>query len=364
MTSVAEMQIEVAGRQQSFTLSPCHLFIAEISAKFKALWITLKKIQSYFEPKRICDYLSSSLLRESSLMNPVFDILVVGGVGIDTIVKVPALPLPQRDSVHVPAIIDYVAHTGNGVALGAQALGLRTKLIDFIGADREAGLILARYRQTGLDFSYLIEPSGTRRSVNLVDTNGRRLSLYDGRHPADLRMPREFYYPWLTQTRHVHLSIMDWARYLYDDIAALPHTVTTSTDLHDWDGRAPYHREFALRADLVFVSAAALGERYADVMREILQQGRAKLVVVMAGERGSYLLERASDDPVHFACATPEAPVIDTNGAGDSFVSAFLHGYLQGLPAPDCMRHGAIAGAFACTCAGTHEQFLTHLTHI
>ena len=30
------------------------------------------------------------------------DILVIGGVGVDTVVRVPALPLPQADSLMVP----------------------------------------------------------------------------------------------------------------------------------------------------------------------------------------------------------------------------------------------------------------------
>jgi acarbose 7IV-phosphotransferase len=295
-------------------------------------------------------------------MQAIFDVLVIGGVGVDTIVRVPELPLPMADSIHVPAIIDYVAHTGNGVSLACQALGMRVKLIDFIGHDREADLILARYRATGLDFSYLIEASGTRRSVNLVDPKGRRLSLYDGRHPPQLRMPREFYLPFLQQARHVHVSIMDWARHVFNDIDQLNQgaaAITSSTDLHDWDGIGPYQREFAQRADVVFVSGAALGERYPHIMREILQQGRARCVVVMAGEKGSYLLERGQTEVIHFPCADPGGPIIDSNGAGDSFVGAFLYGFLQALPLPTCMRLGALAGAYACTQAGTHEHFLT-----
>lgn len=301
-------------------------------------------------------------------MQTHFDVVVTGGVGVDTIVRVPQLPLPLADSIPVPAIIDYVAHTGNGVALACLALGMQVKLIDFIGRDREADQILARYRATGLDFSYLIEASGTRRSVNLVDSQGRRLSLYDGRHPPQLRMPPEFYRPFLQQARHVHVSIMEWASVMFDEIDQLNSranaitnaiTITSSTDLHDWDGIAPYHRPFALRADVVFMSAAALGQRYPQVMREILQQGKARCVVVMAGENGSYLLERGQMEVIHFPCADPGAPIIDSNGAGDSFVGAFLYGFLQALPLATCMRLGAIAGAFACTCAGTHEHFLT-----
>ena len=120
-----------------------------------------------------------------------YDILVVGGAGIDTIVRVPDLCLPVADSVHVPPIRDYVAHTGNGVALASHALGLRCKFIDFIGDDAQGAAILQRYKEVRLDFSHLLEPSGTRRSVNLVDPQGRRLSLYDGRHPETLRMPAE-----------------------------------------------------------------------------------------------------------------------------------------------------------------------------
>ncbi len=33
-------------------------------------------------------------------------VLVAGGVGIDTIVHVPSLPLAMADSIHVPQVVD------------------------------------------------------------------------------------------------------------------------------------------------------------------------------------------------------------------------------------------------------------------
>jgi len=286
-----------------------------------------------------------------------YDIVVVGGAGVDTIVRVPDLRLPAADSVHVPPIIDYVAHTGNGVALASHALGLRCKFIDFIGDDAQGAAILQRYKETRLDFSHLAEPSGTRRSVNLVDPQGRRLSLYDGRHPEDLRMPPNFYLAYLGPARHAHFSIMAWVAHLYDD--ALASGTTVSTDLHDWDGVNPHHRVFALRSDLVFLSTAALGERRDAVMRAIVAQGRALAVIAMAGGDGAYLLERGSDTVRHFPCADLGLPVVDTNGAGDSFVAAFLQAWLVGESVDTAMRHGAIGGAFACAQHGTHERFVT-----
>ena len=285
-----------------------------------------------------------------------YDVLVVGGAGIDTIVRVPDLQLPVADSVHVPPIHDYVAHTGNGVALGCHALGLRCKFIDFIGDDAQGAAILQRYKAAKLDFSHIVEPSGTRRSVNLVDPQGRRLSLYDGRHPEDVRMPPNFYLPYLGPARHAHFSIMGWVAALFDDAQVCGTTV--STDLHDWDGINPHHKMFALRADLVFLSTAALAERTESVMRTIVAEGRAQAVIAMAGAQGAYVLERGSASVRHTPAAGLKLPVVDTNGAGDSFVAAFLHAWLGDAGLDTAMRCGAIAGAFACAQNGTHERFI------
>ncbi|CAM5743134.1 hypothetical protein SALBM311S_02927 [Streptomyces alboniger] len=107
---------------------------------------------------------------------------------MDTVVRVEKLEVPQGNSLHVPPVYDYVAHTGNGVALGWHALGLTTKFIDFLGDDRQGHAVLAAYAGHGLDFSHLVSPHGTR-GVNLVDARGGRFSFYDSRHPADLRLP-------------------------------------------------------------------------------------------------------------------------------------------------------------------------------
>jgi sugar/nucleoside kinase (ribokinase family) len=52
-------------------------------------------------------------------------------------------------------------------------------------------------------------------------------------------------------------------------------------------------------------------------------------------------------------------PVVDSNGAGDSYLAGFLSRYLAGWPVPEAARVGAIAGAWACAHAGTHTSFLT-----
>lgn len=281
-----------------------------------------------------------------------YDVLVVGGSGVDTIVRVDALPVPLADSVMVGPIEEWPGHTGGNVALGARALGLEVALLDCIGDDWTGAQVRERLAKGDVEFHPVVSAAGTRRAVNLVDATGRRMSFYDARDPEDLRMPQDFYLPRLRRARHVHLSIMNFTRFLYDDIEALG--VPVSTDLHDWDGLADHQREFALRSDLVFFSAAATGDRTPGLMREILREGRAGTVVATAGAEGSYVLTRdGGPDPLHVPATVPPAPVVDSNGAGDAFVTGFLYGRLEGRDALGSARLGAVAGAFACTAPGS-----------
>jgi sugar/nucleoside kinase (ribokinase family) len=286
-----------------------------------------------------------------------FDVLVVGGAGIDTIVRVPELPVPYADSVVVDPIESYVAHTGTAVALAARTLGLRVKFVDFLGQDTFGELVRQRFAEEKLDFSWLPSPAGTVRAVNLVSADGRRMSFYDPRGFPGQRLPEGFYEGWLARSRHVHVCIADHARHVLP--VALRHGATTSTDLHDWDGVSEHHHDFAYAADHVFMSAANLGERRDEVLAGVLARGRARTVVATDGARGAYLAVRDVAGVRHFPAVTPPAPVVDSNGAGDAFVTGFISGMLRGAPVEDCMRRGLMAGAFACTVHGTAERFAT-----
>lgn len=278
-------------------------------------------------------------------------VLVVGLTGVDTIVRVDVLPAPYRDSVMAPGIADHVGHTGNGVALGCHALGVPTTFLDFLGEDDHGRLILDSYARRGLDFHWLPNPAGTSRSVNLVDATGRRMSFYDPRDPGR-DLPPEFFLPHLTPARHVHVSIASYALPVLD--AAERLGVRSSTDLHDWDGENPYHRRFAERADLVFLSTAHLPDPK-TVMRDI-HALRGATVVAMSGGDGCLVLD-GTGLRAHPA-ATPPGPVVDTNGAGDSFVAAYIAASITGH---DPIEAGLRGGAHAVTVPGTHESFLSTL---
>jgi sugar/nucleoside kinase (ribokinase family) len=289
-------------------------------------------------------------------------VLVVGGTGVDTIVRVAELPVPLADSHVVPPIDVHVGHTGTGVALGCHRLGIPTRIVDVVGDDHEGRLVRERLAAEGIPFDAVVHPTGTRRAVNLVDPTGRRLSLYDPRHPYDLVPDAALWLDALAAldagpgARHVHASIMPWTVHALTE--ATRRGLSTSTDLHDWDGENPHHRPFAEAADVVFVSGSALGGREDDVVADVLARGRAHTVVVMDGARGSRVTPREGEPFAVPALELPGRTVVDSNGAGDAYVSGFLRTWLDGGSPRDAARAGAVAGAWACGAVGTHTDLV------
>lgn len=283
-------------------------------------------------------------------MSRDIDALVLGGAGVDTIVYVPELPLPYADSYMIDSgIRTRAGQTGDFVALGLSSLGLRTHHLDFLGDDPEGDLVRALHQEHGVGLTAVPQPAGTKRAVNLVGPDGRRLSLYDTSrsHPDD-RLPEPTVRALAESSRHVHVSITQPCARTLPVLSECGASI--STDLHDWDGENPYHEPFAHAADVVFLSATALTDPE-RTMHRIVERGRAEVVVATAGAEGAYLL--ADGEVTHIPTVAPPAPVVDTNGAGDAFAAAFLYGHLTGEPPHRCALYGAVAGAHACTVPST-----------
>ncbi|MYR61071.1 carbohydrate kinase family protein, partial [Streptomyces sp. SID625] len=90
-------------------------------------------------------------------------------------------------------------------------------------------------------------------------------------------------------------------------------------------------------SDYVFLSAAAIHDRLEAVLRSVVEEGRARFAVATDGADGCHLLVRGEDRVRHFPAARPERPVVDTNGAGDAFVTAFLCFLFEGRPLEECV---------------------------
>ena len=111
--------------------------------------------------------------------------------------------------------------------------------------------------------------------------------------------------------------------------------------------------ELARDADLLLASEddvahLAPGLPEAEAVARLLD-GRASRVLLKRGARGSALHERAADGGPARVLEQPAFAVeeVDPTGAGDCFGGTFLACLVQGLPAAECLRNAAAAGAMA-----------------
>lgn len=107
----------------------------------------------------------------------------------------------------------------------------------------------------------------------------------------------------------------------------------------------------------VFVPSLDEAARHAgsDDPREIIacyrRHGAVGLVGVKCGARGS-VLSPAAGRVIDVPCVAAPGPVIDTTGAGDSFLAGLVLGLARGMPVESAARLGAATAACCVTRAG------------
>jgi sugar/nucleoside kinase (ribokinase family) len=273
---------------------------------------------------------------------------VAGGYGLDTNVY------PAGGQVGVEMTF---AHTTDGLggagcysALAAAALGVSTRAIAAIGDDRFGIWIRDGLSAAGIEVTALLEPSGTHRSVNIVSADGSRRNFFDPRSPSETVVDIGACRRALEGADAVHVHLDDWCRRLLP--LARAAGVPIACDLQDvTDIDDPYRADFVAAADVLFMSAANLGEPEAAAM-ELAQRRDGRVVVVGAGADGCLV---ALDGRVerYPAVDLPDAPIVDTNGAGDNLAVGFLVAYLlEGRPVERAIHAAQLAARWVCAQRG------------
>ena len=117
------------------------------------------------------------------------------------------------------------------------------------------------------------------------------------------------------------------------------------TDLHDYNPGNPYHEDFIDIADYIFVSSDNM-PHYKPMMEKWIDRGK-QLVVCTHGKNGATALTKNQE--------WIETPIIseylykDANGAGDSFFSGFLYGFLKGKSTEESLKFGTVCAGLCIT---------------
>ncbi|MBR4386625.1 MAG: carbohydrate kinase family protein [Treponema sp.] len=125
------------------------------------------------------------------------------------------------------------------------------------------------------------------------------------------------------------------------------------SDIHD-----SYNKRFLENADLVFLSDECLPCQPEDFLLSIYKEYRNKAIVLGQGAKGALLFDGKSEK-FHFVKSVTTRPVVNTVGAGDALFSCFVHYYLKGLKACECLEKAVYFASYKIGESGGAKGFLT-----
>lgn len=263
-------------------------------------------------------------------------VVIVGPASWNTIIVLDRLPEPVPHMQFAEDTWETVGGTSAGKALSLTALGRTTRLHAISGTDMEGGRVRDALRAAGVQTSW--DDGVTERHLNLMTREGGRVSLYLST-PSTAEGTRDD----RMRDRMVAADavVLDLAA---EPLRLLPLARSTGTpiwvDVHDYDGRAQYHRPFLDAADAVFCNADRLDDPVVFLQSRIA--AGARLAVCTLGAEGAMAVDEHG--VVHRVPAVP-VEVVDTNGAGDAFLAGVLDARLDGAGVATALEAGARSAA-------------------
>jgi fructoselysine 6-kinase len=249
-----------------------------------------------------------------------------------------------------PVNLSFVGGNALNIAVYLQQNGVPASYAGVVGHDGDGRRVLEALRQRGIDTAHVqVLPGETAYSDIRLDEHSNRefVAEYLGPKPAGFLSPEAIEF--IAGHDLVHTTLLGGTA---DDLPRIRQAGARQISM-DYSERAP---EDFIQQTLPFVDLAFFSlpeERYqeARTLAERILDAGPRLAVVTMGSWGSL----AYDGQAHFQPAVT-VQVVDTLGAGDAFIGAFLADYLRGRSLPACLAKAAETAAQTCTHYGAFPQ--------
>ena len=298
-------------------------------------------------------------------------IIVLGDINVDVLGAVDRWPKPGDDCL-APHLEMHIGGVAANCALALSRWGVEPRLVGCVGQDEFGSFLRRTLREHGLEVHWVqstgaamtglvyinVTPDGQRtffgsRGSNMLVRKPQRPHVLFHRAAALHLVGYDFLTPIMEATaRYLHKSLRDRGALLSLDVGPEPSRLIPRKILH-----------LAGQVDILFAngteSCSLTQERDPrNALRSLLNAG-AKDVVLKLGKEGCLIFDEGTvkEVPPFFV------NVVDSTGAGDAFVAAFLQARLRGWSQTEAAIAANAAGAAAVKFMGAGEN-MPHLREI
>lgn len=246
------------------------------------------------------------------------------------------------DQYYGADLTSFVGGNAVNVAVKLRTLGADVAYAGAVGPDADGERIRRTLEGEGVDTSLLVElPGITSVSKIRVEDDGERVIFFEDFATSADYQPSDADLDVLGRRRLVHIGMNPFADRIRRELRA--RGVLVTQDCAVSSGYADL--------DVAFCSAGDDRPEAERLAREAVAGG-AGLAVVTCGPAGSI----AFDGERWWDAAAQPIEVVDTTGAGDSYIAGFVHRFANGDDVEVCMAEGSRVAALTCQHWGGFEQ--------
>ena len=292
-------------------------------------------------------------------------IAVVGSNMMDLVTYVHRMPA-RGETLEAPSFA--MGHGGKGAnqAVAAARLGSSVVMVSKVGDDGFADATIANFRTNGIDTTHVAKVPGTSSGVApiFVEPSGENaILIVKGANahlmPADVDAAADALKRCSLILLQMEVPVetvyhtIEWGRANGVETLLNPAPAVSSLD-----AERLRHATFLMpnETELAILTGKPVGnlDEIAAAAGDLIESG-IRTVVVTMGARGALLVEASGARHIEPVAVEP----VDTTGAGDAFIGAFAHFYVEGSDVERALTRAARYAADSVTRRGTQTSYAT-----
>lgn len=254
-------------------------------------------------------------------------VLVMGPIYAETTVKVPSIPLPNEKVLDTSfGIVTSFAGHGYNVARALTTLGDTVNFLSFSSNDKMKLMMDEKLNNEGIALDYIVPTlSAMPQTVVLYSDANTRNIINDLKESREVSYDESLFNKAFEDCSYVVLCNSNYARPFLKKVKESGKKIVSDVHaIRTLDEKRA--KDFMEYADILFLSHSHIEPPYEDFIKAIEQKCGNEIIIMGMGDKGTMMYVR-KDNFIGSFPTVRTREVVNTLGAGDSQLSAFMHFY-------------------------------------
>jgi len=299
------------------------------------------------------------ILKPSVLKGAIMSKIVIAGITqFETVIKVDKIPFDMGKQIHDAPV--YVGGGGDAMneALALTTLGDQVFFMSVVGQDQNVEVFNPPDFKVHLDTSYMLPiMKSTPSEIIFFDNEQNQLIFQDLKDVRDARYDMSMVRPIMAEADCLLVSNANFCRPFVHYALSAGKKIALNMRSYSKE-KEKYNTDFLENSDIIYLSDDSVeGDPY-DFIDDFAKRFDPEIIILGQGKTGLILYDRDRHIKVHYNSVSTNE-VVNSLGAGNALISAFIHYYLETKDSVNAIKNGLLYASYKTGFMRTCEGFLT-----